>query len=220
MRLATLLLFVLPFACTGTPQPDPPNIELPRVTTPLPPRGIGEIRLLGGPGAISPPGAGLWAVDLDGDAPPVTLPSAADGSFDGNVVGADGDAFRLQVVAGDARSEPVDVVLAVGSPIVPLAHALGGCLRAPLELEVSTTAPASVAITNACGADVVLGAVRVRTSPSPFSVVTSPTSIAAGETAEISVELTAEPATDEVLRIEIVSPAADLLATTLIGGSP
>jgi hypothetical protein len=224
LRLATLLVFAFA-GCTGSPVPEPPNLEPPaldRVTAT--PGSSGSTVVSGTAGAVAP-GTMIWGANLETNDPPSITPAGADGSFVLPLAWADGDEIRLQVRdTDDNRSRPVDVIVpGIIEPVRPLA----GCLTLdpPLELDLGTTSVAApetgaVAIDNGCGSTVTIVAVRSRSGSTAFETsVAAPFDVADGASA--TVDVTFRPATtgpeEEILFLEVSAPSTERRPVTVIG---
>ena len=209
---ACLIALATSGACTGTPQPDPPNLDIRNVR--VVPMRTPFVQVLGTAGAAA--GGTVRVVNLDTMLPPVDTPVAADGSFELTIDGSTGNTLRLQVRDGARRSDPVDVLAA--DPLALVEHPIGGCLAiAPPFEAVLSGGSATIALTNGCGSPIALSRVALRVSGAPFEVVTAPSSIAAGETVSIEVRaLGASSGAEEILLVEVTAPSVDRFALTLI----
>ncbi|MDQ3036111.1 MAG: hypothetical protein M3Y87_27160 [Myxococcota bacterium] len=218
--LSALLLIGLVSSCVGTPQPNPPSLD---------PSQIGSTRstqLLGLSGAIDPPGAELWITPLDTLGDPQVIVSNADGSF--AAMPLEGELQRMQprlslegseeVLRGpivDVRVSPVD---GVSFPALALP-----CWRMPIEQRAPDTAVGSatelvIEITNDCGEPVVVTGAAPR-RPSDFTVAETPTEIAAGARGTLRVQFapSAEGVREEVVFVDLGSPAIERRAVSIYG---
>jgi len=211
-------------ACTGSPVPEPPNVDPPDLgRVEGMPGSSGSSFVVGAPGAAAPDTT-LWAVNLDGTLAPSTGMVAADGSFSVPLFFADGDEVRLQVrdAEGD-RSVPVD---AVAPAMTAAPRSLADCLRLepPLELDfgavdVGGEATDVIRVTNDCGAEATV-ALRLRVGGGAFALVTGgPLAVTDGEAADVTVSHGPSSAgpSEEILFIEASAPSADRRPVTLIG---
>lgn len=222
MRPILVLGVLVVSACIGTPQPDPPDLDLEGVPT----GGRGAtVDVIGAPGVIRAGGAFAWGVNLDTLEAPITAAIALDGTFRLFELGEEGETARIEIRTGDVRTAPVDVVLALAR-LQPIEPPLADCLEVAPVLELGTVASAgarldgTVFVRSTCSDALALD-VRVRVA-GPFEVLSSPTSLAAGE-AEIAVRFTAPPTGDaweEILFVEVTSPVRDRRAVTLSARSP
>src|SRR5688500_13846137 len=102
-------------ACVATPLPDPPDLSPPNVgemtATPMNNLvGPASVRIVGNAGAATP-GTTLHVVRLGTEIAPLLAIVAEDGSFDTTFEGGVGEELRMSFRDGDARSEPVDVIV-------------------------------------------------------------------------------------------------------------
>ncbi len=219
---AAFLTLALAAACIGTPQPDPPNVDIDKTLIEgSRSRGDEEVTLSGLPGAIVPSGALLRITNLDRLDPPVVVWSESDGSFGVTVPGEAGDELRLRAGLSGGSSAPVDIVLndlGVSLAPRPLAH----CLIAEPDLvaRVDAGEPLSIRVTNSCGQTVTLSRIELRRPGELFSVVgpATPADVADGAWVEVTVTFSGgTSAEEEVLLIESSAPEIDRRAVTLAG---
>lgn len=228
--LGVLTLLAAFAGCDINPVPEPPSsapVDPPdteQVT--LEPdfmMGSDDVDVRGGPGAASP-GHQVWAVNLDGTAPPTVTDVNDDGSFAMTLSGFAGDELRLQVRLQERRSDPVDVIVpATGGPAIIAERPLAGCLLLdpPLELLLpkpeGTEPPAAVlVIENRCDADVVLGDQRLRVASPVFAIEAADAVIAPGGFGQVVVRAYGEPGTEEVLLLHVDAPEAERRPVTLV----
>ena len=224
MLWRTVLLCCMAVAlasCSVRPVTEPPNLEPPAYEDlELINMSVGY-RVTGRPGSIEP-GSEIWALNLDGAAPPVMATVAGDGSFDVLTDALLGHELRLQVRQGERRSPVLDLVMGEAGPTV---HALD-CVQVspPVELafgEVAagTTATLAVAVRNDCTAAVTLDSAGLRTAASALVVTPiAPGTIPVGDTIEIEVRFTPSGAgvIEEALLLQLSAPA-DRRAITVWG---
>jgi hypothetical protein len=173
---------------------------------PTPP-SLGEFVLVFGDVGAAPGHVTVIGVDLDREEPALAGTTARDGSFLLELPGREGDVLRLHTEEDGRRSEPIDVLAALGPPtrVEPLAP----CLRLPLALEL----PAVLELVNDCDEDAVIDAVRLRAPSAIVLEDASPFVVPPGETARIA--LSASSAADEVVLIELSAPAAERRAVSV-----
>ena len=142
MRRFALLFAILGVGCGVDPLPDPP------VTEPSLVGGFdggvcaqcdGQAKLSGGPGSVVAADV-LWAVNLDLETPPVTVPVDADGSFAFFLDAVEENEIRLQARSGDLRSAPLDVVMPFEGGVQPASRPLADCFVVQPELELADAA--------------------------------------------------------------------------------
>ena len=185
--------------------------------------GSDDIDVKGAPGAAAP-GHQMWAVNLDGTAPPTVADVNDDGSFAMTLSGFAGDELRLQVRLQERRSEPVDVVVpATGGAAIVAQRPLADCLLLdpPFELvlpEPQATEPPSavLAIENRCSADVVLGDQRLRVASDAFVIEPAAAAIAPGGFGQVVVRAYGEPGAEEVLLLSVDAPESERRPVTLV----
>jgi hypothetical protein len=182
------------------------------------------IDLAGGPGSARNADA-VWAVNLDGTAPPAVAEVGADGSFVLSLEASPGDEVRLQARRGERRSEPVDRVVAVGV-LESAPRPLADCLRVAPELALPDTAVGEAStgvlrIEHGCGAPLAIDAIALRAPAEELVVQGTPAPVVVepGEPLEVLVTFRprASGAREEVLLLEVSSPAATRRAVTLFG---
>ncbi|WP_438018808.1 hypothetical protein WMF18_06890 [Sorangium sp. So ce315] len=212
--------------CGVNPIPEPPAApELGDVTGDLCPAcDEGLVDLAGGPESARNADV-VWAVNLDGTAPPAVAEVAADGSFALALEAALGDEVRVQARRGDQRSAPADLVVAIG-PLEPAPRPLAGCFDVAPELELPDTPVGEVStallrIEHGCADPLVIDAIALRAPAADLAVQAGPTPVvvAPGEPLDVLVELRpgAPGLREEVLLIEASSPAVTRRAVTLFG---
>ncbi|MGK3973456.1 hypothetical protein WMF38_17290 [Sorangium sp. So ce118] len=228
MRWLAVLLVAFVAGCGVNPIPEPPAApELGDVSG-----GVcmvcdtGQVDLAGEPGSARNADA-VWAVNLDGTAPPAVAEVGADGSF---VLALDvhlGDEVRVQARRGEHRSAPADLVVADGV-LNRAPRPLADCFHVEPELELPDTAVGEVStgvlrLEHDCAAPLTIDALALR-APADLGVedVSAPVVLAAGEPLDVRVELrpSAPGLREEVLFIEASSPAVTAVirrAVTLFG---
>lgn len=211
-------------ACTGSPVPEPPNLDPPDLGRIEGMPGSSGTTVITGAAGAAPAGTILWAVNLDGTGPPATTAVGDDGAFTVPLLFADGDEVRMQVRDADGeRSAPVDAV----APAMTLAErALADCLllEPAGELDLGTVtvgeeATDVVRVTNDCGAEATLD-VRLRVAGGPFGLSPSgPLALADGDAADVAVTYrpTGPGSSEAILFIEASTPSADRRPVTLVG---
>ncbi|XXT25516.1 hypothetical protein WME94_10395 [Sorangium sp. So ce429] len=226
MRWLAVLLVAFVAGCGVNPIPEPPAApELGDV--------LGDIcmvcdtqtvDLAGGPGSARNADV-VWAVDLDGTAPPVVAEVGADGSF---VLALDaylGDEVRVQARRGEHRSAPADLVVADGV-LERAPRPLADCFHVEAELELPDTAIGEVStgvlrLVHDCAAPLAIDAIALRAPAADLALQggPAPVVVAPGEPLDVRVELRPRAAgpREEVLLIEASSPADTRRAVTLFG---
>lgn len=192
------------------------------------------LELNGEPGTVTnPDGAIIWVVNLDGVLPPVTTPVEPDGSFnvlvDGDILilnaGGLSEEYRLQVRAGDFRSEPIDFVVDLaGRTLIVSERPLASCFSIEPQTEilfgeVSVTESLEVVLNNDCDQTLTLVAPRLRATAPSFLVGTGPTSLDSGQTVSVSIDFAPEQRglIEEIVMFEVVTPTRDRRPVTLSG---
>jgi hypothetical protein len=164
------------------------------------PGGRPELPAIVGDAGSVPPGAQVSLTDLDTTLPPTIVGADADGSFLVPLDFNSGDELRLEVVRGDERSLPTDLLVSDAFEIS--APARLDCLQFEPELSVqlkSDPPTASLSITNHCATDAVLENARLRAGVTDFSLATAlPLTIPTGETGTLDVALSPPSAPPEV----------------------
>ncbi len=216
-RWPALIPTLLAAACIGTPQPDPPNVDPDRLFT-TGERGT-SVLLVGGAGAVEPAGASLRIANLETGDPVVAVAVGEDGAFSAVVEILGSDELRLWAVAGEERSEPVDIVLS--DPVVRAPRPLAECFRTrpALEAFVEEGRDLALELVNDCDEPLGLSRASLREPDAPFSVGPAPGAIEAGGSAILVVAfapVAAEPA-EAILIVEVDAPVADRRPVTLVG---
>ncbi|WP_437760908.1 hypothetical protein [Sorangium sp. So ce1389] len=226
MRWLAVLLVACVAGCGVNPIPEPPAApELGEVTGDVcMVCDTGQVDLAGGPGSATNADA-VWAVNLDGTAPPTVAEVGADGSF---VLSLDvrlGDEVRVQARRGEHRSAPADLVVADGV-LKPAPRPLADCFLVEPELELPDTAIGEVStvalrLEHSCADPLAIDAIALRAPADDLALQggPAPVVIAPGEPLDVRVELRPRAAgpREEVLLIEASSPAATRRAVTLLG---
>lgn len=154
---------MLAAGCVISPQPLPPSIDVSKITAELTSSGpdievLDTVVLVGAPGAVSPGGAQLHAVNLDAGDGPIATVVSADGSFQVSRPGLPADVFRLRAFHDGLWSEPADLVVPVedgpvGPPDLPLAECLALDPAGTIDLgpvPLASTAEGSLEVRNGC----------------------------------------------------------------------
>jgi hypothetical protein len=212
------LLAVLVAGCVISPRPEPPQatLDMDLVNSG---RHFGPT-IIGDPGAASPAGADVRAIDLDTEAARAAARIEDDGSFEIELEIHDGDVVRLQVVGDDVRSEPIDVLVAdLGTTLEPVVPPLGDCLILEPAEEIDLAEGRRVAVDNDCGREVVIEQPTLRLPIAGIEIgadLAWPLSLADGDSVDVRVE--AEPgfATEDVFFIEASAPEHDRRPITFV----
>jgi hypothetical protein len=229
MRRFAALFAVLAIGCGVDPLPEPPAPALVGDFD----GGVciacdGQAGLSGGPGSVRDADT-LWAVNLDRDFPPVTVPVAADGSFGLFLPAVEGDEIRIQARRDDLRSAPLDLVMRMTGGVEEAPRPLSDCFVLPLELELADTAIGEVTsdlvrVAHGCVAPLQVDAVVLRAPSSDFtvSVPALPIVLAPGEFLDVAIDFSPPGAglREEVLLIEVSQPEVDRRPITLFGRAP
>jgi len=227
MRRLLAISAVVLAGCAVDPLPEPP----------AEPELVGEFhgetclvcdaqaKLAGGPGSVQSADS-IWVVNLDGTGPPQTAPVQSDGSFELFVSALDGDEIRLQARQDELRSAPIDLVMAVDGVLEPAPRPLEDCFQLSAELAMPDTtvggsATRTLRLEHTCAAPLSLELVALRAPSADFAVAApgTPLVLASGEFIDVAIELhpAAAGLREEVLLVEVSSPAADRRAVTLFG---
>ncbi|WP_437816345.1 hypothetical protein [Sorangium sp. So ce1078] len=227
MRWLAVLLVACVAGCGVNPIPEPPSAPA------LAGDVVGAIcdecdgapmDVTGGPGSARDADA-VWAVNLDGTAPPAVAEVGADGSFALSLEAGLGNEVRLQARRGELRGEPVDLVAADGV-LAGAPRPLEGCFHVEPELALTDTAVGDVSagvlrLEHDCAAPLAIDAIALRTPAPELSLqgALAPVVLAPGEPLEVRVELRprASGPREEVLLVEVSSPEVTRRAVTLFG---
>jgi len=212
--------------CTLSPQPEPPNIDLGRIrVVPEDPTSVVIPGVFGGPGSIAPPSGVVRVFDLDSTEPRAEGAVRDDGSFEVVLIHQSGQELRMQLHTSTARSAPIDLVAPErGGPGLPAPRPLGDCLRVVTELaigsaRVGASAVASFDVINACSADIVLDATRLRVPLTEIAVAEPPTPATLAPGMTHTVTLTFTPVStielEEIVLVQAVAPESDRRAITI-----
>jgi hypothetical protein len=211
--VAVASLLVALSACditdTGNP-PMAPVIDPTLVDGAVP---LGDPVLVTGAGGAIQPAAGIVRLtNLEDGSDPVDAPVAPDGSFEANIVAMDGDVVRVQAIAGERRSGPLD--LEVG-PFVAIVPALDCLVLDPSStLVLAPASTGAIEIANECASDVMLASSVRRTAG--ISITLEAAQVAAGATVAAVVETDASASGEEVIFVAADSPAADRRPITVV----
>jgi hypothetical protein len=181
--------------------------------------GATTVTILGGPGAVSTADATVSVTNLDSTAPAERVSVAADGSFEATIEAAVGNEVRIMAWHDHLASEPVDARLAADGFVSIDRSGLCWHVEPLTHVWFVDTTTASVSISNACDAELVLSRVAPRREPGAFSVADPPERIAAGAEAAFTVAYSPSgaPLDEEVLLIEAAAPEAARRPLTLVG---
>ncbi|MFO0554788.1 MAG: hypothetical protein U0271_40805 [Polyangiaceae bacterium] len=212
--------------CVVSPQPSPPEtdpeLDGDGIDVGVIPETVSEyISFDAAPGTVKPAEGVVIVTDLDTTEVPSTAVVRSDGSFSIALPGLPGHTYRFQVKQGDARSQPVDLVVDdTGTTAVLVEEDAPSCLvldpgrYAPLDGEGDAT---TLLLRNDCGVPVRIAAPRLRRGQGPF--VFSPTGaleIPASEVGFITVRAGGSGAeTEDVLLLDVEEPVATRRAITL-----
>jgi hypothetical protein len=170
--------------------------------------------------SVSPPGMGaeLWVANLDSEDPPLLESPDADGDYFFTVDRyAMENEFRFQMRTDSSRSDPVDLVLSADADVpLPPVRPLENCLETDPPFELEVEGEGTIDIINGCAEEVTIESVTMR-APSDFSITDAPTSVAAGSTASVTVQIDGTSG-EEVLLIQVSSPEGDRRPITLYSG--
>ncbi len=220
----TLVVAVAGAGCSISPKPQPPvpgsGFDFGKVKT-HDTGTFGPKAIEGGPGAASPPGALVRAVNLELPEDPVDGIIADDGSFEVELTLTEGDEVRLQIIDGDDRSDPVDVVVGPDDTSPALAvRALGGCLTLTPPAEIDVAIEQLVEVHNGCGEGVTIIEPTLRRPTPGLSVGiggTWPAQVAAGSSISVAVEFQAPEGTlEEIAFVEATAPESDRRPITVL----
>ncbi len=215
-------------ACGISPKPEPPE-PLPVIESDVvqvtPARDYGEpAGVEGGPGSVRPAQGVVRVWNLDAQTDPIDAPVGSDGSFAAHFDLMLGDEVRLQVIDGDRRSVPVDLVVTDATgPAQRAEHALQACLTLDPALEVVYPASASVLVHNGCDADVVLDPPWYRRAAYGLGAGQSetwPATIPSGAALVVTVDVQPDAgAFEEILFLRASAPKVDRRPLTVRGSS-
>ncbi|WP_437804162.1 hypothetical protein [Sorangium sp. So ce693] len=234
MRWLAVLLVACVAGCGVNPIPEPPFERPPALAGDVVGAVCDEcdgapLKLTGAPGSVTDADV-VWAVNLDGTAPPVVAPVAADGSFALDIDGLRGDELRLQARRGALRSEPVDLIAGRGAlELSP--RPLAGCFEVERELAlpeaaVGAMSSSAIALAHSCGAPLAIDRIALRAPAPEYSLegTAAPVVLEAGSAGELRVVYRPTEAAargEEVALIEVSSPEVFRRAVTLfVAGAP
>jgi hypothetical protein len=235
--LAQMLIAPMACTCALNPIPVPPNLRLEDVNgepmgelCPACDPGEGSVALEGGAGAVTPGGATVWAVNLDGTSPPVEVTAAPNGSFsleiDANygIIDAGGlsEEYLLQIGTVDETSLPMAVRVDLSTTeLVAASRPLGDCFGVIPQLQLSNGRQHNIALINNCAETISFSSIGLRVPHPSIALSPGPTSLALGERQTVTVDFaTAGPGPhEEVLLLEISAPVIDRRAVLLRGAA-
>lgn len=212
-------------ACLVSPQPTPPEEPtlLADLVTPGGPQDQSSfVRFLGEPGAVHPPVGEVRVTNLETTDLPGVGVVAEDGSFDLLVPGAQGDEFRVEVVApGGQRSQPLDVVKgASDTSFEPGPRPLADCLRVEPAFSLAFEGAGEtrdLLVRNDCPDELSFLAPRLRRAAASFAFEpTTPFVLAPGAVETIAVFAGVQGAErDDVFFVETTGAVRDRRPLTL-----
>ncbi|MFT3767122.1 MAG: Kazal-type serine protease inhibitor family protein [Minicystis sp.] len=176
LGLGLLAAGALVAGCVVSPQPSPPDLVLQGRLIDLNPGVELAKNVIGfhaGPGAVSPAQGVVIVTNLDASDAPSVAVVQKDGSFDIAVPGQPGQAYRFQAKAGDTRSKPFDLDVAVDSSGVTSDLNTGsGCLVAEPAIWIALDGPGAtqdLRVKNTCTGSVTVAAPHLRRGLAGFS---------------------------------------------------
>lgn len=189
----------------------------------------GQTRIHAGPGSALDADT-IWVADLDRPSPFAVAPVAADGSFEVFIGAIEGDELRLQARRADLRSVPVDLTMPASGVLEPAERPLADCFTLALELalddtQVAQSSATTVRVEHDCAAPLTVDSIALRAPSVDLSVSApgTPIVLAPGDFLDVAVDFhpTTTGLREEVLIVDVSSPAVDRRAVTLFGhGSP
>ena len=170
--------------------------------------GREAVLLEGRAGAVTP-GARVWVVNLDDEDGLVEdVLADADGAFSAMPQAREGDRLRVHERTDTQHSAPVDLDVStngVGGATFAVAQDTSlDCLVVEPADELRIAGSGSFSLRNDCGTALTLDA-RLRFGDAGFSLGATPTNVAVGETADISVDLASQGPTEaaDILLLEV-----------------
>jgi hypothetical protein len=224
-RAALLFTAVLAGAdCTGTPLPEPPD-ELPRpdfgaflnvetVGQPIPTfTGV----LVRSPSGAVPPGAQVWAVNLDSGAPrPVVTTASPLGGFELMIDAVDQQRVRIVARTDIQHSPPLDLLVMVADSAVnrafvtPLGDTRLGCLGlTPTETVVLSDRRGELVLNNQCSAEVSIDEARLLLGNQGIALEMPATTLMPGKQTKLTFTDSRGPSQSErldILLLEVSTP--------------
>ncbi len=191
----------------ATPLPEPPSIDVTRVSTggeAMPLAGPAPVQLIGEVGA-TPARATVRVLNLDDTRPAVATTSGPDGTFALGILAAEGNELRLEARSGEATTAPVDVrVLRNLSGVAPVERPDCVAFEAPW-LEVPTFGVQRLDVTNECTGELRIEAVSLRLGSAGFAVEAfAPETLEPGQASSIAVTFAADEAqAEDVLFVSV-----------------
>jgi len=222
-------LFPLLTSCVVSPQPSPPLPELDGDGIDVFGLGTEDFQELltfeAEPGTVKPAEGFVIVTNLDRDDAPSAVVVRDDGSFSVALPGFPGDTIRFQVKQGDARSEPIDLLVDPSALFSTVAEDAPECLVIDparfVALDGSGDAR-SIVIDNQCETSATFAAPQLRRGQGPFTFTpTSSMQIAPGARTIITVRATGTASeSEDVLFLELIEPEATRRAITLTVPDP
>lgn len=216
-RRRVLWLFVLLLqvgaGCVISPKPEPPQVTFDPESTVAEWAHWGA-GIVGGAGAASPAGAVVYVVNLDTEAPPATGVVAADGSFEVDLFVSEGQEVRVQVVDGQHRSAPFDLVIGrSGATPERTVRPLADCLMLDPAAEVVLSQGRHwVTMANDCSHEVAIEEPRLRRLVPGIALGTDqiwPVSLPSGQSLDVAIDADAAFNGLEVFFLEVSHPVLD-----------
>lgn len=209
-------------SCVVSPQPSPPEAILQGDLIGLRPGVELAATVVGfeaGPGAVQPPRGVVVVTNLNGADPPSFADVQPDGSFSIAVPGQPGQTFRFQAKDGPTRSEPVDIEVGSSGATTDSALTSLPCLVIEPSAWLSLTGvgeTGAIVLRNECASTVVLNPPHLRRGLAGFTFSSVPSvGIAAGGSFAVTVHAGAGSEAEDVLILEVTSPATTIRAVTL-----
>jgi len=216
--------------CSISPKPEPPidaaPVLDPGILKVTPARDYGDPSgIEGGPGSVDPASGLVRVWNLDSQSPPLDAIVEDDGSFAAHFDVNIGDEVRVQIVAGDVRSEPVDLrVTSESGPAQLAVHALGDCLLLEPSLEVIYPVADSLLVRNTCAFDVEIATPSLRRPVAGLDAGQGsswPAMLVPGASATVEISVQPQAGSfEEILFVRATLPQADRRPLTVRGKAP
>jgi hypothetical protein len=197
----------------ATPLPEPPSLDARKITAPevTPVTAPSPVEIVGAVGAATAR-AVVRATNLDTTDPAVTTTADDNGAFHITIMASGGNELRVQAIAGNERSAPLDLTYTAGR-IAPSVRSACVALSPGFELDFSSSGPVRLTFTNSCADAITLANPRLRLGLTDFQLTTAlPLSIGTGASSPLDVTYARTDAGDreDVLFVTITVAGQDL----------
>jgi hypothetical protein len=185
---------VCALGCSGprdaTPLPEPPALNPDKIGISVGLIPASDTIWISAEASAAPANAIVRVTNLESNGPAVATTATSSGAFQIQVPGGVGDELRFQVLVGEQRSAPVDLIYENGTPNAFTKSPRYACvsLSPGFELLFPSAGSQDLTLRSACSGTLVVSNPRQRRPTAAFSLSTTlPLDVSAGGTGSLSV---------------------------------